>query len=81
MLEAVLKNGWLADVDAVLTGYVPTVGHAEFCRSSIAQDQDFQSECNHPFAIRSLATNRAGFTSTRRPRTRFVINSSRSPIS
>ncbi len=37
MLEAVLENGWLADVDAVLTGYVPTVGHAEFCRSWIAR--------------------------------------------
>ena len=37
MLEAVLENGWLADVDAVLTGYVPTAGHAEFCRSWIAR--------------------------------------------
>ena len=39
MLEAVLENGWLADVDAVLTGYVPTVGHAEFCRSWIARNK------------------------------------------
>ena len=37
MLEAVLENGWLADVDAVLTGYIPTVEHAEFCRSWIAR--------------------------------------------
>ncbi len=37
MLEAVLQNGWLADVDAVLTGYVPTAAHAEFCRSWIAR--------------------------------------------
>ena len=37
MLEAVLENGWLADVDAVLTGYVPTAGHAEFCASWIAK--------------------------------------------
>jgi pyridoxine kinase len=37
MLEAVLENGWLADVDAILTGYVPTAGHAEFCRSWIAR--------------------------------------------
>jgi pyridoxine kinase len=37
MLEAVLENGWLADVDAVLTGYVPTAEHAEFCRSWIAR--------------------------------------------
>jgi pyridoxine kinase len=37
MLEAVLENGWLADVDAVLTGYVPTAGHAGFCASWIAK--------------------------------------------
>lgn len=37
MLEAVLENGWLADVDAVLTGYIPAVGHAEFCASWIAK--------------------------------------------
>ncbi len=37
MLEAVLRNGWLSDVDAVLTGYVPTAAHAEFCRSWIAR--------------------------------------------
>jgi pyridoxine kinase len=41
MLEALLENGWLADVDAVLTGYVPTVGHAEFCRSWIARIKTF----------------------------------------
>ena len=41
MLEAVLENGWLADVDAVLTGYVPTVAHAEFCRSWIARIKTF----------------------------------------
>jgi pyridoxine kinase len=37
MLEAVLENGWLADVDAVLTGYIPTAEHAEFCASWIAK--------------------------------------------
>jgi pyridoxine kinase len=41
MLEAVLENGWLADVDAVLTGYVPTVEHAELCRSWIARIKTF----------------------------------------
>jgi pyridoxine kinase len=41
MLEAVLENGWLADVDAVLTGYVPTAGHAEFCASWIARIKTF----------------------------------------
>ena len=37
MLEAGLQNGWLSDVDAVLTGYVPTAAHAEFCRAWIAK--------------------------------------------
>ncbi len=37
MLEAVFKNGWLADVDAVLTGYIPTAAHAEFCRPWIGR--------------------------------------------
>ncbi len=37
MLEAMLENGWLADVDAVLTGYVPTAGHARFCACWIAK--------------------------------------------
>jgi pyridoxine kinase len=31
MLEAAEANGWLADVDAILTGYVPTAVHATFC--------------------------------------------------
>ncbi len=35
MLEAALENGWLAGVGAVLTGYVPTPEHAEFCQSWI----------------------------------------------
>ena len=37
MLEAVLENGWLADVDAILTGYIPAAAHAEFCASWIAR--------------------------------------------
>ncbi len=35
MLEAVAENGWLTDVDAILTGYVPTAAHAAFCASWI----------------------------------------------
>jgi pyridoxine kinase len=31
MLEAVLANGWLGDVDAILTGYIPAVEHAVLC--------------------------------------------------
>ena len=41
MLEAVLRNGWLLEVDAVLTGYVPTAAHAEFCRSWISRIKTF----------------------------------------
>ena len=37
MLQAVSENGWLGDVDAVLTGYVPTAAHAAFCASWIAR--------------------------------------------
>jgi pyridoxine kinase len=47
MLEAVLENGWLADVDAVLTGYVPTVGHAGFCASWIAKIKTFNPNATY----------------------------------
>ena len=80
MLEAVLENGWLADVDAVLTGYVPTREHAEFCASWIAKIRT-SIRTRSTFAIRSSATNRAAFTSTAVPRRRFAISLCRSPIS
>ena len=32
MLEAAFSNGWLADVDAALTGYLPTPEHVAFAR-------------------------------------------------
>jgi pyridoxine kinase len=35
MLEAVLANGWLADVDAILSGYIPTPEHAALCHGWI----------------------------------------------
>jgi pyridoxine kinase len=31
LLEAASRNGWLASVDAVLTGYMPTAGHVALC--------------------------------------------------
>ncbi len=37
MLKAAMANGWLAGVDAVLTGYIPSPGHALFCASWIAK--------------------------------------------
>ncbi len=35
MLEAMRRNGWLAGVDAVLTGYIPTAEHAALCEKWI----------------------------------------------
>ena len=34
MLDALEANGWLGSVDAVLTGYLPTVSHVEFARQA-----------------------------------------------
>ncbi len=35
MLAAIHNNGWLGDLDAVLTGYLPTPQHVEFARNAI----------------------------------------------
>ena len=35
MLEALAANGWLASVDAVLTGYLPSLGHVEVARNAL----------------------------------------------
>ena len=37
MIEALDRNGWLADVDAVLTGYLPTAGHVASAAGAIAR--------------------------------------------
>jgi len=37
LLCAAWENGWLADLDAVLTGYMPTPGHAELSREWITK--------------------------------------------
>ncbi len=37
MLEAVASNGWLADVDAIFTGYLPTREHAGLSQKWIAR--------------------------------------------
>ena len=37
MLKALGDNGWLGEVDAVLTGYLPTPEHAEVVAEAIAQ--------------------------------------------
>lgn len=37
MLDALAANGWLAEVDAVLTGYLPSVGHVELALEVVAR--------------------------------------------
>lgn len=37
MLSALAANGWLSDIDAVLTGYFPAVSHVDFAVSAIRQ--------------------------------------------
>jgi pyridoxine kinase len=37
MLEAALVNGWLTEVDAILTGYIPTAEHATLCERWIGR--------------------------------------------
>lgn len=37
MLDAIEANGWLAEVDAVLTGYFPTEDHVAFAASAISR--------------------------------------------
>ncbi len=37
MLEAAAENGWLAGVDAILTGYIPTAEHAALCERWIGK--------------------------------------------
>lgn len=39
MVEALDGNGWLRDVDAVLTGYFPTAAHVAFAASAVRQVQ------------------------------------------
>jgi pyridoxine kinase len=44
MLAAADTNGWLADVDAILTGYVPTAEHAAFCERWIKRIKALNAE-------------------------------------
>jgi pyridoxine kinase len=37
MLEAILSNGWLDGVDAILTGYLTSTSHVELCERWIAK--------------------------------------------
>lgn len=37
MAGALAKNGWLGEVDAVLTGYLPTAEHVDFAAETIAR--------------------------------------------
>ena len=44
MIEALEANGWLCDVDAVLTGYLPTAAHAALAREMVERVRK-QSPC------------------------------------
>lgn len=35
MLDALARNGWLGDVDALISGYMPSAGHARLCAAAI----------------------------------------------
>lgn len=35
MLDAIEANGWLGDIDAVLTGYLPSVAHVDFAEAAL----------------------------------------------
>jgi pyridoxine kinase len=37
MLDALTANGWLASIDAVLTGYLPSPEHVSFARGAVEQ--------------------------------------------
>lgn len=37
MRDALAANGWLADIDAILTGYFPTAAHVAFAHETVAQ--------------------------------------------
>lgn len=39
ILDALAANGWLADIDAVLTGYLPSVAHVQFAERAIERVQ------------------------------------------
>ena len=57
MLGAAWSNGWLAGVDAILTGYIPTAAHAALCEKV---DQGARGRMRCTFATRSSATSPAG---------------------
>jgi len=44
MLEALEANGWLGDVDAVMTGYMPSPEHVALAASTIAQVKQANGE-------------------------------------
>jgi pyridoxine kinase len=44
ILEAAEANGWLADVDAILTGYIPAPEHAALCEKWIGRIKALNSQ-------------------------------------
>jgi pyridoxine kinase len=44
MLEAITANGWLKEIDCVLTGYLPSASHVAFAAEAIAQVKEARSK-------------------------------------
>lgn len=47
MLDAIDANGWLGEIDAVLTGYLPSVMHVEFARAAVDRVRAANSRAVH----------------------------------
>jgi len=45
MLDALERNGWLAGIDAVLTGYLPTARHVELAAGAVASARRHRRDC------------------------------------
>ncbi len=45
MLDALLANGWLGEVDGVLTGYLPSADHVAFAARVIARVRAMRPQC------------------------------------
>lgn len=47
MLETLDRNGWLSEIDTVLTGYLPSVAHVAFAAGAVARLKSANSRCLH----------------------------------
>jgi pyridoxine kinase len=49
MLNALEANGWLAGIDAILTGYLPTPGHVAFARRAVERTRAASRSANFTY--------------------------------